>query len=98
MQRSNFPSILLYGFGLALALSLFFNGFLLYKQGHHRHASYYELGLTNSARPLEQDACQQKLSAYLRVIQQKDSLIRQLEQAPPNKTIAVRHTPQSSHQ
>ncbi|RRB02704.1 hypothetical protein [Larkinella rosea] len=77
MHRRNFPSILLYGFGLALALSLVFNGFLLYQQNHRRSLDDYELD--NSANLL----VQQQLSDCMRANLQKDSLIHQLEH-PPN--------------
>ncbi|KAB7727349.1 hypothetical protein F5984_22255 [Rudanella paleaurantiibacter] len=53
MQRPNIParrseSILLYGFGLALALSLAFNGFLLIKQSHTRSIYEYEMRNTTA--------------------------------------------------
>ncbi|WP_080056298.1 hypothetical protein [Spirosoma aerolatum] len=93
MQRRYFPSILLYGLGLALALSLVYNGVLLYEQNHLRSA--YEYELTNSIHPLDRVDWQQQLLECKRANQQKDSLIRQLEQAPnapPNKVATVRHT------
>ncbi|GAB4019691.1 hypothetical protein GCM10028773_23270 [Spirosoma koreense] len=80
MQRRSFPSILLYGFGLALALSLAFNGFLLYEQS--RHLSLYEVELNNSIHPVEQAVWQQQLSECQRANLQKDSLIRRLEPVP----------------
>ena len=80
MQRRNFPSILLYGFGLALALSLMFNGFQLYEQSRQR--SIYEYELVNSVQPEDFVAWQQQLSDCKRANQQKDSLIRQLGQSP----------------
>ncbi|GAB3927669.1 hypothetical protein [Larkinella terrae] len=83
MHRRNFPSILLYGFGLALALSLVFNGFLLYQQNHRRSLSEYELD--HSVNLLDHDEFQQQLSDCMRANQQKDSLIHQLEH-PPNPT------------
>jgi hypothetical protein len=89
MQRRNFPSILLYGFGLALALSLVFNGFLLYEQGRPRGIYNYEL--SNADYPLDHAVFQEQLSECQRANQQKDSLIRQLEQspnAPPGQTLA----------
>ncbi|WP_020595766.1 hypothetical protein [Spirosoma panaciterrae] len=92
MQRRYFPSILLYGLGLALALSLVYNGVLLYEQNHLRNA--YEYGLTNSIHPLDRVDWQQQLLECKRANQQKDSLIRQLEQAPnapPNKVTTFRH-------
>jgi hypothetical protein len=80
MQRRNFPSILLYGFGLALALSLVFNGFQLYEQSRQR--SHYEYELGNSVHSEDLVVWQQQLSDCKRANQQKDSLIRQLGQAP----------------
>ena len=90
MQRQNFPSILLYGFGLALVLSLVFNGFLLYEQSHQR--SIYEYESDSSAHPADYESWDQQLSECKRVNQQQDSLIRHLEQAhnpSPGGTIAV---------
>lgn len=93
MQRRIFPSILLYSFGLALALSLAFNGFLLYKQSRQR--SLYEYDLESPVRPADNGLWQQQLSECKRANQQKDSLIHQLEQ-PPNvslgKEVAVRRS------
>ena len=79
-------SILLYGFGLALALSLVFNAYLLYSQIHQR--SVYESGLRISHHQVETRDYQQQLSDCKWAIQQKDSLIRHLEQvshAPPER-------------
>ena len=98
MQRRYSParrseSILLYGFGLALALSLTFNGFLLYKQSHQR--GMYEYDLSNMAHPMDHAVCQQQLSDCLRASQQKDSLISQLEHtynAPPDQGPIVQRT------
>jgi hypothetical protein len=92
MQRRNFPSILLYGFGLALALSLVFNGFLLHEQSRLRSTYEYELG--NSVHPLDLVVWQQQLSDCKRDNQQKDSLIGQLKQAataPPGQAVIVQH-------
>lgn len=80
MQRRNFPSILLYSFGLALTLSLVFNGFLVYEQSRQRSLTEYDLD--NSVHPVDNVVWQQQLSDCQRANQQKDSLIRQLEQAP----------------
>jgi hypothetical protein len=95
MQRRYFPSILLYGFGLALALSLVFNGFLLYEQSHQR--SIYEYEFPNSGQPVDNMVWQQQLSDCRRANQQKDSVIYRLEQAPnappPGKTVAVQGEP-----
>ncbi|CCH54787.1 hypothetical protein BN8_03992 [Fibrisoma limi BUZ 3] len=82
-------SILLYGFGLALALSLLFNGFLLYEQSHQRSIIDYEVGDTAYA---VDDMAWQQLSECKRANMQKDSLIRQLEHipnAPPEKAATV---------
>jgi hypothetical protein len=90
MQRRTFPSILLYSFGLALALSLVFNGFLLYKQSHQQGSYDYEL--VNSAHPIDQIVWQQQLSDCQKTNRQQDSLIRRLEQAynaPPGQSVAV---------
>lgn len=98
MQRQNFSaqrsdSILLYGFGLALALSLAFNSFLLYKQSRLRNSNEYELG--SSAFLAGYVAWQQQLSDCKRANQQKDSLIQRLEHspnAPPGKAITLQRT------
>ncbi len=81
MQRRNFPassanSILLYGFGLALFLSLVFNGFLLYNQSRQSRLTDYEVG--SVAYALHNEVWQQQLSECQRDNQQKDSLIHQL--------------------
>lgn len=94
MQRRNFPSILLYSFGLALTLSLAFNGFLLYEQS--RHLSVYETELGTVVHPVDQAVWQQQLSECQRANYQKDSLIRQLEpvsNAPPGQLITAQSTP-----
>lgn len=98
MQRRYFSarrsdSVLLYGFGLALALSLVFNGFLLHEQTRQR--SIYEYELSNPVHPIEHVVWQQQLSECKRANQQKDSLIRQLElapNAPPGKAVIVQHS------
>lgn len=79
MQRRIFPSILLYSFGLALALSLVFNGFLLYQQIRPQSPCPEVPG---SASVFEDAGYQRQLSDCQRANQQKDSLIHQLEQAP----------------
>ncbi|WP_179830114.1 hypothetical protein [Spirosoma fluviale] len=92
MQRRNFPSILLYGFGLALALSLGFNGFLLYEQSQRLGLYEYESGYT--AHPIDLVAWQQQLSDCKRANEQKDSLISRLEQGPatpPGQAAIVSH-------
>ncbi|MCX6215464.1 hypothetical protein [Spirosoma sp.] len=92
MQRRNFPSILLYGFGLALALSLGFNGFLLYEQSHQ--LSLYEDELGYTVHPVDLVAWQQQLSECKRANQQKDSLISRLEQLPTahsGQTVITQH-------
>jgi hypothetical protein len=89
MQRRYLPasiadSILLYGLGLALTLSLLFNGYLLYEQGRQQSRSESEVGTTNYT--LTTAVWQQQLSDCQRISQQKDSLIRQLTQlanSPP---------------
>ncbi|GAB3276184.1 hypothetical protein GCM10027347_49830 [Larkinella harenae] len=80
MQRRSFPSILLYGFGLALAISLVFNGFLLREQTRRQNLEEYGLG--NTIDPVEHVLCQQQLLDCMRANQQKDSLIRRLTQSP----------------
>jgi hypothetical protein len=94
MQRRNFPSILLFGFGLALALSLLFNGYLLYEQSHQRNLYEYELGTISHPTDLDLVFWQQQLSDCKRANQQKDSLIHRLEQAPnapPEQAITAQH-------
>lgn len=94
MQRRYSPSILPYGFGLALALSLVFNGFLLYEQSHQRSFTDFDPG--SAVRPVDRVAWQQELSDCQRVSQQKDSLIYRLEQAtntPPGQAVIVQRTP-----
>ncbi|QJW91123.1 hypothetical protein HNV11_17950 [Spirosoma taeanense] len=75
MQRRYFPSILLYGFGLALALSLLFNGFLLYKQS--RQPSIYEFELSSAGHPSYSNngLWQQQLSDCTRATHRKDSRV-----------------------
>ena len=98
MQRRYFParrsdSILLYGFGLALLLSLVFNGFLLHQQSRQRLSYDYEL--SNAGLSADNGVWQQQLSECQRASQQKDSLIFQLEQAsnaPSGQGAAARHT------
>lgn len=98
MQRQNYPlrrsnSILLYGFGLALALSLGFNGFLLYEQSHLR--STYEYELSNAGHPIDFLVWQQQLSDCQRANLEKDSLIGRLKQAssaPPGRAVTLHHT------
>ncbi|MEZ0541330.1 hypothetical protein [Fibrella arboris] len=93
MQRRHSPSVLLYGFGLALILSLVFNGVLLHEQSLQRSNKEYELG--GSAFPVGYVAWQQQLVDCQRSNQQKDSLIRQLEHAPnapPGKAITLQRT------
>ncbi|GAB3168350.1 hypothetical protein [Telluribacter humicola] len=83
-RRHSSASILLYGFGLALALSLVFNGYLLYNLIRQR--SLYDAGLRISHQQVDNKAFQQQLSDCKWAIDQKDSLIRHLEQvsnAPP---------------
>ncbi|WP_247237586.1 hypothetical protein [Telluribacter sp. SYSU D00476] len=85
-RRHSSASILLYGFGLALALSLVFNGYLLYNLIRQR--SLYVAGLRISHQQADNKAFQQQLSDCKWAIGQKDSLIRHLEQvshAPPEK-------------
>jgi hypothetical protein len=89
---------LLYGFGLALLLSLGFNAFLLYQQRHPQ--SMYEY---DTARQADQDrlVVQRQLLECNRANQQKDSLIRHLEQAadPPPAPVGISGTsPKSAFQ
>ena len=74
-QRSD--SILLYGFGLALTLSLAFNGFLLHEQSRHQNI-LYEYGL-GTGHPADVIVWQQQLSDCARSNEEKDSVIYQLE-------------------
>jgi hypothetical protein len=87
MQRQNSPlrrsdSILLYGFGLALALSLLFNGFLLFEQSRQRITYDYEAGTLG--RPAEQ-LRQQTNSAPETASLQKDSRIVGSANSPVGK-------------
>ncbi|WP_128548120.1 hypothetical protein [Larkinella soli] len=94
MQRRHFPSVLLYGFGLALALSLVFNGFLLYERS--RRPGWYDDEFSHAAGPAETGLWQQELTDCRRANLQKDSLIRRLEQlpdAPPGQAAAVPSLP-----
>lgn len=77
MRRHYFPSILLYGLGLTLALSLAFNGFLLYQQTRPRRL--YEFELSNAATNMDAMSCRQQLSECIRNNQQKDSLLQKYE-------------------
>lgn len=93
MQRRNFPSILLYGFGVALTFSLMFNGFLVYEQSRQRSIYEYELG--NLVHPADLEVWQQQLSDCKRANQQKDSLISRFEQSlniPPGRTVTAQRT------
>ena len=91
MRRRYFPTILLYGFGLALLLSLGFNAFLLYQQSHPQSMYDYD-----AVRQADQDGLvlQQQLLDCNRSNQQKDSLIRHLEQAahPPPTPVGIPST------
>lgn len=104
MQLRNVPakrpdSILLYGFGLALALSLVFNGFLLYEQSRLQRARAAEL--SDTYQPIDSLVWQQELSECRRASEQKDSLILRMAQAPnappgqapSGQAIAVQHRP-----
>ncbi|MFN8356027.1 MAG: hypothetical protein U0Y10_16345 [Spirosomataceae bacterium] len=77
MPRRTFPSFLVYGFGLALALSLVFNAFLLFEQ--NRQQTHYENELRNSVNVAENELYHHQLSDCLRTMQQKDSLISSLK-------------------
>lgn len=86
MQRRNFSgrrseSILLYGFGLALTLSLAFNAFLLHEQSRHQ-SIIYEYGLGKSDQSVDATIWQQQLSDCAQANMQKDSLIHWLERPP----------------
>jgi len=83
-------SILLYGFGLALTLSLVFNGFLLHEQSRNQQVSY-DYGLSKSDHPANVIVWQQQLSDCARSNEQKDSLIHRLEH-PPDQPAIVGHT------
>lgn len=80
MRRRIFPSVLLYGFGLALALSLWFNGYLLLEQG--RLPGPGDDDADGPTRFSGQVAWQRQLSECQRANQHKDSLIHRLEQLP----------------
>lgn len=86
-------SILLFGFGLALALSLAFNGFLLYKQSQRQRLHKYETG--SAVQAVDELVWQRELSDCQQVNQRKDSLIARLEKAPkmPPVQAVVQHHP-----
>ncbi|MCY7357428.1 MAG: hypothetical protein LH609_08135 [Rudanella sp.] len=98
MQRRHSPlgrtdSILLYGFGLALTLSLVFNGFMLVEQNHRANRYDYEIG--SSVNPVEHGVWQQQLSECQQANQLKDSVIRHLEKvsnAPPGGRANGQHS------
>jgi len=75
MRRRIFPSVLLYGFGLALTLSLLFNGYLLLEQSRLPSAG-------DDDEPANPVVWQRQLSECQRANQRKDSLIHQLERLP----------------
>lgn len=84
-------SVLLYGFGLALAFSLLFNGFLLYEQSHQHSVYDYEVGT-----PLDPAVSQQQLSDYRRDIPPKDSLTlgsKQVPNSPAGQSAAAQRRP-----
>ena len=88
MQRRIFPLILLYGFGLALALSLVFNGFLLYEQIHPKSPLPDDSGNF----PLVDDSgYQRQLLDCVRSNQHKDSLIHRMELASAG-SVTAHHT------
>ena len=98
MQRRHSPlgqsnSILLYGFGLALTISLVFNGFLLFRQTHR--VSLYEYEAGTSVNPVNSEVWQQQLSDCQQANKLKDSVIYHLEQlytALPGETAITRQT------
>jgi hypothetical protein len=77
MQRRQFPSVLLYSFGLALSISLSFNAFLLFEQSHYRERVAYDLAAYQ--HPVDYRVWEQ-LSACQQANLEKDSLIQQLRQ------------------
>ncbi|MBO9638653.1 hypothetical protein [Siphonobacter aquaeclarae] len=79
MQRRSFPSILLYGFGLALALSLVFNGFLL---GELSRLQGFDDFSSSGHTVVDDSLWQQQLTDCQRANQEKDSLIHRLVQVP----------------
>ncbi|RYC71719.1 hypothetical protein [Spirosoma sordidisoli] len=94
MQRRHSPSILLYSFGLALALSLVFNGFLLHEKSRPPRLADYDAG--SAVHPVDLLVWQQQLSDCKRANEHKDSLIHQLEQAPnapPQQMVSAQRQP-----
>ena len=96
MKRRYFParrsnSILLYCLGLTLTLSLVYNGYLLYDLNRQRSIHEYELG--NAIHPVDLLDWQQQLSDCKRANQEKDSLIKRLENAPnaPPRHVVTTH-------
>ncbi|GAB3573759.1 hypothetical protein GCM10027578_35290 [Spirosoma luteolum] len=72
---------MLYGFGLVLAVSLAFNGVLVFEQSRQR--SHYESELSNAVQPVDYLVWQQQLSDCRRANLQKDSVIYRMQQSPP---------------
>ncbi|GAB2606591.1 hypothetical protein [Spirosoma areae] len=99
MRRRYFPSILLYGFGLALALSLAFNGFLLSKQSRQR--SIYDDESGSSVHAVNDGLWQRQLSDCQQVNPSKDSRVvgsadsstGQMPRPLPGQVVTVQHTP-----
>ena len=93
MQRQTSPLILLYGFGLALVVSLAFNGFLLFRQTHR--VSLYEYEASTSVNSADSGVWQQQLSDCRQASQVKDSVIHRLElvsNTPSTKGTIVQQT------
>ncbi|WP_019991298.1 hypothetical protein [Rudanella lutea] len=89
MQRRNIParrseSILLYGFGLALALSLAFNGFLLIKQSHTRSIYEYEMRNTTAHAGDDTDGQVRLRTVDTPLTNRMDSTTDITESPPPN--------------
>lgn len=83
MRRRQPPTVLLYGIGLALLLSLGFNSFLLIGQRNRLEQHPYPASIQASTASASMEALNEQLQACIRANHQKDSLIRALGQAYP---------------
>jgi len=79
MRRRQPPTVLLYGLGLALLLSLGFNSFLLIGQSSRQEQRPYPDTLQAGTASARMEALNEQLQGCIRANQQKDSLIQALE-------------------
>lgn len=80
MRRRQPPTVLLYGIGLALLLSLGFNSFLLIDQRTRPEQRPYPDTLQAGTASARMEALNEQLQGCIRANHQKDSLIQALEQ------------------